>query len=35
MTSLDIFEIIFVSIVVIVGFSGMAWVIFKDKTNKN
>nr|WP_232364917.1 hypothetical protein [Campylobacter aviculae] len=34
MTSLDIFEIIFVSIVVIIGFCGMAWVIFKDKENR-
>lgn len=31
MTMLDIFEIIFITTVVIIGFGGMAWVILKDK----
>ncbi|EAJ7141241.1 hypothetical protein APU55_01355 [Campylobacter jejuni] len=28
---LDIFEIIFITAVVVIGFGGMAWVVLKDK----
>ncbi|EKP7743154.1 hypothetical protein ACF1ZH_000822 [Campylobacter coli] len=34
MTMLDIFEIIFITTVVIIGFVGMIWVISKDKSNR-
>ncbi|CDG56617.1 hypothetical protein BN865_03610 [Campylobacter coli 76339] len=34
MTALDIFQIIFIFVVVLIGFAGMIWVISKDKSNR-
>nr|WP_235662537.1 hypothetical protein [Campylobacter coli] len=34
MTALDIFQIIFIFVVVLIGFVGMIWVISKGKSNR-